>query len=45
MIGLSFGFGPVEIEFWRWIFAMTRIAAALFAAPLFGAADVPRKSA
>jgi flagellar biosynthetic protein FliR len=41
MIGLSFGFGPVEAEFWRWLFVMTRIAAALFAAPLFGAADVP----
>jgi flagellar biosynthetic protein FliR len=41
MIGLNFGFGPVEAEFWRWMFTMTRIAAALFAAPLFGAASVP----
>jgi flagellar biosynthetic protein FliR len=41
MIALDFGFGPVEAEFWRWAFAMTRIAAALFAAPLFGAANVP----
>src|SRR5579871_1381707 len=41
MIGINFGFGPVEAEFWRWLFALTRIAAALFAAPLFGAANVP----
>jgi flagellar biosynthetic protein FliR len=41
MITLDFGFGPVEAEFWRWAFAMTRIAAALFAAPLFGAEHVP----
>lgn len=41
MIGLHFGFGALEAEFWRWTFVMTRIAAALFAAPLFGTASVP----
>ena len=41
MIGLNFGFGPLEAEFWRFVFVMTRIGAALFAAPLFGAAAVP----
>jgi flagellar biosynthetic protein FliR len=38
---LSFGFGGVEAEFWRLVFAMTRIGAALLAAPLFGAIAVP----
>lgn len=41
MMNLSFGFGPIEAEFWRWMFVMTRIAAALFAAPFFGASGVP----
>lgn len=41
MIGLNFGFGPLEAELWRLLFAMTRIGAALLAAPLFGAASVP----
>ena len=41
MTALSFGFGPVEAEFWRWLFVMTRIGAALLAAPFFGAAGVP----
>lgn len=41
MIQLDFGFGPVEGEFWRWMFAMTRIGAAMLAAPLFGAGSVP----
>lgn len=41
MIGLDFGFGPLQAEFWRFVFVMTRIGAALFAAPLFGAAAVP----
>jgi flagellar biosynthetic protein FliR len=41
MIGLDFGFGTLEAEFWRLLFVMTRIGAALFAAPLFGAAMVP----
>ena len=40
-MNLSFGFGPVEAEFWRWAFVMTRIGAALLAAPFFGAAGVP----
>ncbi len=38
---LSFGFGPLEAEFWRWAFLMTRIGAAMFAAPVFGATSVP----
>ena len=37
---LTFGFGHLEAEFWRLMFAMTRIGAALVAAPLFGAAGV-----
>ncbi|MCH7629834.1 flagellar biosynthetic protein FliR [Novosphingobium percolationis] len=41
MIALNFGFGALEGEFWRLVFVMTRIAAALFAAPLFGATTVP----
>lgn len=41
MIALSFGLGSLEAEFWRWLFIMTRIAAALFAAPFFGASGVP----
>lgn len=41
MIQLDFGFGAVEAEFWRLMFAMTRIGAALLAAPLFGAGSVP----
>jgi flagellar biosynthetic protein FliR len=41
MIQLTFGFGTVEGELWRLIFAMTRIGAALLAAPLFGATSVP----
>ena len=40
MNGLDFGFGHLEAEFWRLVFAMTRIGAALVAAPLFGAAGV-----
>lgn len=38
---LSFGFGAVEGELWRLLFVMTRIAAALLAAPFFSAAAVP----
>lgn len=38
---LTFGFGAVEAEFWRWLFVMTRIGAALMAAPFFGATSVP----
>jgi flagellar biosynthetic protein FliR len=41
VISLNFGFGPVEAEFWRWLFVMTRIGAAMLAAPFFGAASVP----
>ena len=41
MIALDFGLGAIEQEFWRVVFLMTRIGAALFAAPFFGAALVP----
>lgn len=36
----NLGFGQVEAELWRLVFVMTRIGAALVAAPLFGAAGV-----
>jgi flagellar biosynthetic protein FliR len=41
MIGPDFGFGAIEAELWRLVFLMTRIGAALLAAPFFGAASVP----
>ncbi|MEZ5743494.1 MAG: flagellar biosynthetic protein FliR [Sphingomonadaceae bacterium] len=41
MIALDFGFGALEAEFWRLLFVMTRIGAAMVAAPLFGAGSVP----
>ena len=41
MIALNFGFGALEAEFWRMMFVMTRIGAAMVAAPLFGAGSVP----
>lgn len=41
MIALNFGFGSLEAEFWRWLFVMTRIGAAILAAPFFGAGSVP----
>ncbi|NCU12148.1 MAG: flagellar biosynthetic protein FliR, partial [Sphingomonadaceae bacterium] len=41
MIALDFGFGAVEAELWRLVFLMTRIGAAMLAAPFFGAAAVP----
>jgi len=41
VIGLDFGFGHLEAEFWRWMFVMTRIGAAMLAAPIFGASGVP----
>jgi flagellar biosynthetic protein FliR len=41
VIGLDFGFGSLEHDFWRLVFVMTRIGAALVAAPLFGTASVP----
>ncbi len=40
MISFDFGFGPLEAEFWRWMFLMTRIGAALMAAPFFGTTNV-----
>lgn len=41
MIALNFGFGALEAEFWRLLFVMTRVGAAMLAAPLFGASGVP----
>jgi flagellar biosynthetic protein FliR len=41
MNGIDFGFGALEGELWRVLFAMTRIGPALLAAPFFGAATVP----
>ena len=41
MNSLQFGFGALEGEFWRLLFCMTRIGAAMLAAPLFGASSVP----
>ena len=41
MIALNFGFGALEGEFWRLVFVMTRIGAAMVAAPIFGAGSVP----
>ena len=41
MIGLDFGLGAIEQDFWRVVFLMTRIGAAMLAAPLFGGASVP----
>lgn len=41
MTQVDFGIGGIEAEFWRWMFVMTRIGAAMFAAPLFGASSVP----
>jgi len=41
MIGMDFGLGAIEQDFWRVVFLMTRIGAALLAAPLFGGANVP----
>ena len=41
MNALDFGLGAVEHDFWHVAFLMTRIGAALFAAPFFGAAAVP----
>lgn len=40
-MNLDFGFGALEQDFWRLLFVMTRIGAALVAAPLFGTASVP----
>jgi len=41
VIAPDFGFGVLEAEFWRLLFAMTRIGAAMLAAPLFGHVAVP----
>ncbi|WP_338466873.1 flagellar biosynthetic protein FliR [Novosphingobium sp. ZN18A2] len=41
MNAIDFGFGPLEADLWRLLFAMTRIGAALLAVPLFGSASVP----
>lgn len=41
MIALDFGFGAVEAELWKLVFLMTRIGAALLAAPFFSAAAIP----
>lgn len=41
MPALDFGFGPLQDEFFRWMFLMTRIGAALVAAPFFGTTNVP----
>jgi flagellar biosynthetic protein FliR len=41
MIALDFGFGALEQDFWRVVFLMTRIGAAMMAAPFFGAALIP----
>lgn len=38
---MTFGFGALEAEFWRLAFVMTRIGAAMLAAPFFGSANVP----
>jgi len=41
MIAMDFGLGGIEQDFWRVVFLMTRIGAAMIAAPLFGGANVP----
>ena len=41
MNAFTFGFGAVEADLWRLLFAMTRIGAALLAAPFFSAVAVP----
>lgn len=38
---MDFGIGPLEESFWHMAFLMTRIGAAMLAAPLFGAMGVP----
>ncbi|MEQ1499690.1 MAG: flagellar biosynthetic protein FliR [Novosphingobium sp.] len=38
---LTFGFGAIEADLWRLLFVMTRIGAALLAAPFFSAGAVP----
>jgi flagellar biosynthetic protein FliR len=41
VIALSFGFPALEAQLWQLLFVMTRVGAALLAAPFFGAAAVP----
>lgn len=41
MMAIDFGFGAIEARLWELLFVMTRIGAALLAAPLFGAGAVP----
>lgn len=41
MNGLDLGLGALEQDMWRVVFLMTRIGAALLAAPFFGASAVP----
>ena len=41
MIALDFGLGGLEGDIWRVLFLMTRVGAALLAAPFFGASNVP----
>lgn len=41
MNGIELGLGQYEADLWRLIFTMTRIGAALIAAPLFGATSIP----
>ena len=41
MNGLDLGIGALEQDMWRVVFLMTRLGAALLAAPFFGATSVP----
>jgi len=41
MNGIDFGFGALEQDMWRVVFLMTRLGAAMLAAPFFGASSVP----
>lgn len=41
MIALDLGIGGLEGDLWRVVFLMTRIGAALLAAPFFGASNIP----
>jgi flagellar biosynthetic protein FliR len=41
VIAVNFGFPALEAELWRMMFIMTRIGAALLAAPIFSSAGVP----
>lgn len=41
MNAINFGVGAMEADLWRLLYLMTRIGAAMIAAPLFGATSVP----